>query len=164
VANKLKKLLPIIIMEEQNVFVPGRLITDNIFIAYECVDATRTRKRKRSLCAAKLDMMKTYDRMEWLFLEEMMLKMGFSDVWDDAKDGFLGCMGQHDYEVCSRSVGFSVKLIGGLSDAFLPHEGFVRGIHYRRTYFYSVSKVSLLCFVKPKRRDRWWVFVLDRLA
>jgi hypothetical protein len=83
---------------------------------------------------------------------------------DDAKDGFLGCMGQHDYEVCSHSVRFSVKLIGGLSDAFLPHEGFVRGIHYRRTYFYSVSKVSLLCFVKPKRRDRWWVFVLDRLA
>jgi hypothetical protein len=68
-------------------------------------------KRKKPLCMVKLDMMKTYDRVEWDFLKDMMLRMGFAPGW-------VAMVMR-----CIQTVCFSVKLNGVISDTLCPSRG-----------------------------------------
>lgn len=80
--NRLRQLINIIIYDTQSVFAPGRLISDNILIAFEANHWMRNRKKgKLGFASLKLDMSKAYDRVEWKSLEAIMDKMGFDRAW-----------------------------------------------------------------------------------
>ncbi|XP_048605017.1 uncharacterized protein LOC125582384 [Brassica napus] len=80
--QRLKKVLPQRISETQSAFVAGRHITDNIMITQEMFHALRTKPAGRvKRMAIKTGMSKAYDRMEWSFIEAVMRKMGFSEIW-----------------------------------------------------------------------------------
>ncbi|XP_052477317.1 uncharacterized protein LOC128032639 [Gossypium raimondii] len=65
IANRLQGVIGQCIDVAQSTFVPGRLISDNILIAYELLHTfTRKRTGKKGLMAVKLDMSKAYDRVE----------------------------------------------------------------------------------------------------
>ncbi|KAJ0097104.1 hypothetical protein Patl1_28743 [Pistacia atlantica] len=73
-ANRLQKILPQIISPSQSAFIPDRLITNNAIAAFEVMHTMNTSlKGKDGYMALKLDMSKAYDRLEWSFLQEVML-------------------------------------------------------------------------------------------
>ncbi|KAH1064048.1 hypothetical protein J1N35_029035 [Gossypium stocksii] len=81
-ANCLKVSLPGCISQNQRAFVLGRMIHDNILIIHELMHYLQSSKFGPNKCfAIKLDMSKTYDPMEWIFIKEVMKKMGFEDNW-----------------------------------------------------------------------------------
>lgn len=65
VANRLKVLLPYLILDSQSDFVLGRQIMDKILIAYEVIHFLR-RKSNGTQCfmSLKLDISKAYNRVE----------------------------------------------------------------------------------------------------
>jgi hypothetical protein len=110
--NRLRPLLQEIIAPTQSTFIPGRLITDNALIAFECINSLqKSMDNKGKYCAYKLDLAKAYDRVDWNYLEEVLEKLGFARQWIS---WIMSCV---------KSVTYSVRLKGELLEKFAPTRG-----------------------------------------
>ena len=79
-ANQLKSLLPYVVSKSQSAFQPDKAISDNILVAFETLHHMKMKKSsEEGYMAMKLDMSKAYDRVEWIFLESLTLKLGFHE-------------------------------------------------------------------------------------
>ncbi|KAA3479552.1 reverse transcriptase [Gossypium australe] len=68
IANRLQDFIGKCIDSAQSAFVPSRLISDNVLIAYEILHTLpQKRSGKKGLMAVKLDMSKAYVRVEWSY-------------------------------------------------------------------------------------------------
>ncbi|XP_019197378.1 PREDICTED: uncharacterized protein LOC109191249 [Ipomoea nil] len=103
ITNRMKLLMEGVISESQSAFIPDRLITDNILVAAE-VGHFLNRKQCGMVgwSALKLDMAKTYDRMEWPFLEKMMLALGFDVGWVQL---IMNCVSTVSYNLLAHNRG-----------------------------------------------------------
>ena len=73
--QRLKSCLPRLISETQSAFVSGRLISDNILSAQEMFHGLRANKAcQNKYMAIKTNMSKTYDRVEWDFIQPPLQK------------------------------------------------------------------------------------------
>ena len=114
--NSLKVILPDIISHNQSAFAPGRIISDNILIAYELTHYLQNKRSGASgFAALKLDMSKDYDRLEWNFVEGMLLKLGFRRRWVDL------------VMKCVTTVRYQIKVNNEVTNTILPGRGLRQG-------------------------------------
>lgn len=78
-ANRLCMVIGSVIFETQSAFIKGRQILDDILVANEVVDEAR--KCKKGLILFKVDFEKAYNSIDWSYLDDVMLKMGFPTLW-----------------------------------------------------------------------------------
>ncbi|GKV23593.1 hypothetical protein SLEP1_g33302 [Rubroshorea leprosula] len=78
-ANRLRKVLPKIIGEQHMAFIGGKQLVDGVVIANEVIEEIKRKKMKNFLF--KVDFEKAYDKVCWDFIEYMMMRMGFNDIW-----------------------------------------------------------------------------------
>ncbi|XP_019167563.1 PREDICTED: uncharacterized protein LOC109163264 [Ipomoea nil] len=116
ITARMKPLMGDIISDTQSAFISDRLITDNILIAAE-VGHFLNRKQCgiTGWGALKLDMAKAYDRMEWPFLRNMMLALGFDERWVEL------------IMLCVTSVSYTIQVGGTRGDQITPTRGLRQG-------------------------------------
>jgi len=75
-------LLDKLIFSFQSAFVSGRSVHDHIILTHEIMHKFKNLKTKAAWVAIKLDMEKTYDRIEWDFILKYRQEMGFHPTWN----------------------------------------------------------------------------------
>ncbi|XP_060969815.1 uncharacterized protein LOC133037031 [Cannabis sativa] len=82
--NRMRNIIDQIISTTRSAFIPGRLIYDNVMVPFEVMHyLKRKTKGRKGYMAIKLDTSKAYDRVEWDYLWEVMIHMGFHTHWID---------------------------------------------------------------------------------
>ncbi|CAN6562972.1 unnamed protein product [Malus baccata var. baccata] len=114
--NRLKRVMPKVICDNQSAFVAGKQIQDNILVVHELLHSLLHQKKgEQAGMAIKLDMAKAYDRVEWVFLLSMMVKFGFDPLF---------CKWILE---CISTASFSILINGSPTGFVLPERGLQQG-------------------------------------
>ena len=115
-ANRLKFVLDKCTSVNQSAFVPRRSILDNALVAFEVVHYMKAKtKGTQGDVALKLDISKAYDRIDWDYLREIMLKMGFTSRWVQWM------------MLCVETVDYTVLVNGTQVGPIVPRRGLRQG-------------------------------------
>ncbi|XP_074265845.1 uncharacterized protein LOC141588296 [Silene latifolia] len=115
-ANRLRLVIPSIISESRQAFVPDRLMSDGCLIAHEIMHyINKTKQGPNCYSVIKLDMHKAFDRVSWNFLMSALDHFGFPISWRNL------------IWECISIVTYSIMINGEPSTSFHPSCGLRQG-------------------------------------
>lgn len=112
----MKLVLDSIIRENQSAFVQGRLIFDNIILSHELVKCYQ-RKQISPRCMVKVDIQKAYDSVEWPFVQQMLMELGFPYRYVQW------------VMICLTTVAYTANVNGEFTELFEAKKGIRQGDH-----------------------------------
>jgi hypothetical protein len=77
--NRLSTIAQKLIRPTQTTFLPGRNIMEGAVILHETIHGLHTKKRDGVIF--KINFEKTYDKVNWSFLQQTLKMKGFSQKW-----------------------------------------------------------------------------------
>ena len=77
IANRIKKVLPQLINEDQTGFLPGRYIGDNLRLIYDIMDYLKDENLSGLLVS--IDFEKAFDSVNWDFMGKVLRHFGFGE-------------------------------------------------------------------------------------
>lgn len=147
-ANRLKSILHKCISDNQSAFVPGRSILDNAMIAIEVVHYMKISRRSRDKnVPLKLDISKAYDHIDWLYLKEVMIKMGF----DSRRVRWI--------MMCVETVDYSVIVNNESVGPIFPGRGLRQGALFHPTSLSYVRKGFQLSSLKVSSEEIFMAYL-----
>ena len=75
IVARLRPYLDKLISPMQTAFVSGRKGIDNIIIAQEIIHGLGKKKGRIGYMALKIDLEKAYDKLEWSFIRDMLIRV-----------------------------------------------------------------------------------------
>ncbi|GKD47523.1 putative RNA-directed DNA polymerase, partial [Tanacetum coccineum] len=112
-AERIKKVIDGVIGSAQNAFIKGRFILDGVLVADEAVDYLR--KSRGQGLIFKIDFEKAYDCMNWDYIRDVMMQMGFGLKWCNWVDA------------CLRLASISILVNGSPTEEFRMTRGIRQG-------------------------------------
>ena len=75
IENRLKPLLPILVLEEKMRYVEGTQILNSIIQAHEVIHSLKSNRKPGII--KQLDLEKAYDKLSWAYIREFLKSYGF---------------------------------------------------------------------------------------
>ena len=118
IVARLRPYLDKLISPLQMAFVPGRKGVNNVIIAEEIIHSLGSlgkKKGKTRYMALKIDLEKTYDKLEWSFIRDMLIRINLPS---DLIEVIMSCV---------TTVSTSILFNGEVLDLIFPYKGIRQG-------------------------------------
>ncbi|KAJ9555564.1 hypothetical protein OSB04_010178 [Centaurea solstitialis] len=112
-AERLKGVLDSVISNSQTAFIKGRSILDGPLMVNELINWAK--KKKKKLLIFKVDFAKAFDTLNWNYLDNVLMQMGFGQKWREWMKG------------CTRTAKVSVLVNGSPTKEFSLGKGVRQG-------------------------------------